>query len=386
MVEHSIQDRLKVAQLGMGWLPEQAGGLNRMYQGLVQHLPESGIDVRGLVCGSRNVATSTDGVVKGFAPADTFLPRRLLAVRSHFGALMKQWNPELVASHFSLYSYPILSKMDGKPHVVHFHGPWASESAVESDSSFGNALKKRIENAVYRRADHFIVLSEAFKNILVTDFGVDESKISLVPGGVDTNHFDPGVSLEEARSTLRLPSDRPILVTVRRLARRMGLSQLIESVDLVRNSLPDLFVVIVGKGPMAPELEEMISIRGLQDHVKLTGFVEERELPLYYRAANLSVMPTQALEGFGLTAVESLAAGTPVAVTPVGGLPEVVDGLSPNLIFENSTPESMADRLKDLLSGDLVMPDSDTCSSFAAEQYSWATVSDKTADVYRQCL
>ena len=78
----------------------------------------------------------------------------------------------------------------------------------------------------------------------------------------------------------------------------------------------------------------------MANHVRMLGSSRDADLPLYYRAADLSVVPTVALEGFGLVAAESLAAGCPALVTPVGGLPSVVADLSPDLVLEDATPDS----------------------------------------------
>ena len=116
----------------------------------------------------------------------------------------------------------------------------------------------------------------------------------------------------------------------------MGLSNLVDAMKQVIDREPDAILYIAGKGRLKAQLEAQIASHGLADHVKLLGFVTDAQLPLIYRAADLNVVPTLSLEGFGLVAAEALAAGTPSLVTPVGGLPEVVSGLSPDLVFASS--------------------------------------------------
>jgi len=93
-----------------------------------------------------------------------------------------------------------------------------------------------------------------------------------------------------------------------------------------------------------------------------------------------------ALEGFGLIAVESLAAGTPVLVTPVGGLPEVVSDLSTNLVLPGSGAEDLADGLAQALTGELTLPDDEACQSFARTRYDWPVIAVRTRDVYAEVL
>ncbi len=86
---------------------------------------------------------------------------------------------------------------------------------------------------------------------------------------------------------LNLPTDRPIVLTLRRLVRRMGLEDLVDAMATVRRSVPDALLLIVGRGTLDAELRERIAAIGLQDHVRLLGALPDARLPLVYRAADL---------------------------------------------------------------------------------------------------
>ncbi len=374
-------------QLGMSWFPEQAGnGLDRVYHALTQHLPTVGVGVRGLVAGSADVARTSEQRVQAFAPDTASLPERLWSMRQHVRHAVRQEPVDLVAAHFALYTLPVLDLLDDRPLVVHFHGPWAGESEAEEEHSLIVKIKAAIEKIVYRRGTRFIVLSDAFRRVLTTRYGIPKARVRIVPGRVGVDRFDTGLSREEARRRLGWPVERPILLSVRRLARRMGLENLIAAMRQVHRQVPDALLFIAGKGPLADELEARIAAAGLEQHVKLLGFIPEEELPLAYRAATLSVVPTVALEGFGLITVESLAAGTPVLVTPVGGLPEGVRELSPTLIFPDATSSSLSSRLVDALRGSLPLPSSHACQQYAREQFDWPVIAAKTRTVYEEVL
>jgi glycosyltransferase involved in cell wall biosynthesis len=120
--------------------------------------------------------------------------------------------------------------------------------------------------------------------------------------------------------------------------------------------------------------------------VRFLGSLPDGELPLAYRAAELTVVPTVALEGFGLIVVESLAAGTPVLVTPVGGLPETVARLSPCLVLPAAGPASLAEGLCDALAGRLALPDADTCRDYARAHYDWPVIADRIAAAYAEAM
>jgi glycosyltransferase involved in cell wall biosynthesis len=373
-------------QLGKSWFPEQAGsGLDRMFYGLCKHLPASGVDVRGLVAGSP-VLTGAPSSIQSFAPPSSSLLTRFSALRREVRAALDAHSFDLVASHFALYTAPALDHIRSLPHVIHFHGPWAGESAAEGEKQLAVYVKRMLERFVYRRGTRFIVLSHAFKQILASDYQIPHSAIDIVPGGVDIDRFATSVTPAEARERLSWPTDRPILLTVRRLAHRMGLDTLVEAMTAIVERVPDALLLIAGSGPLHSELNRRITAHDLEHHVQLLGFVPDEDLPFAYSAADVSVVPTRSLEGFGLTTIESLAAGTPVFVTPRGGLPEVVRDLDPALILEDSSAASLASRLGDALTGRLSLPSPAACRAYARDRYAWPVIAAQTRHVYEDLI
>jgi glycogen(starch) synthase len=376
---------LYALQLGMGWAASPAGnGLDRMFSGLADHLPGAGVNVSAWATGTDASPSESPHRVRLFAPASASLPQRLWAVRRSLQSRNALAGADLVASHFALYTAPVLDLIGDTPLVVHFHGPWAAESAVEGASGVEVRLKHWLERTVYRRADRFIVLSTAFRDVLATQYGVDPSRIRVVPGGVDVDRFMPTQSQNTARSAWGLCPHRPLVVAVRRLVQRVGLDSLIDAVDLLRDAEPDLLLLIAGKGPLANRLQHRIQEQGLTRHVRLLGFVPDADLPTLYRAADVSIVPSTAWEGFGLVAAESLAAGTPALVTPVGGLPEVVRPLSESLVLADHTPQALADGLKEAFRGGRPLPSSEDCYRHARTHFDWPVIAAQTHDVYAE--
>jgi glycogen synthase len=109
-------------------------------------------------------------------------------------------------------------------------------------------------------------------------------------------------------------------------------------------------------------------------------------LPMAYRAANLTVVPSVAFEGFGLTVVESLAAGTPALVTPVGGLPEVVRDLSPGLVLPAIGTSPLSEGLVTALTRESSLPDAEACRAYALARYDWSVIAGRVRGVYAEAL
>ncbi|MGC4031978.1 MAG: glycosyltransferase family 4 protein [Tepidisphaeraceae bacterium] len=380
-------EALTAVQVGAGWFSENPGGLDRYYHDLLDVLPEVGVQCRGLVVGTNAVEQETDGAVRTFALPDEPLLRRWRNARA---AVDRVWNSlpgsskKVLVTHFALYGYPLIKHHDGRPWVVHFHGPWAEESRREGGRRLVTWIKRRLEKSVYREADRIVVLSEAFRDLLCKTYGVPQERVDVIPGGVDLDRFADAAKTDraDARRSFGWPTNRPTVLSVRRLTNRMGLENLIDAIALVRERVPEVLCLIAGRGPLVETLAQKIDALRLDQAVQLLGFVSDEDLPLAYRAADVSIMPSESLEGFGLSAAESLAAGTPVLVTPVGGLPEVVRGLDERLVLPDSSTKAIADGLIAALTNPAALPGPEACLAYAAKTFDWQVIGRRIADVY----
>ena len=289
----------------------------------------------------------------------------------------------LLVSHFALYASALLPKLSRVPHVVHFQGPWSAESAVEGKGRLNVAVKHLVEKAVYSSADAFVTLSHSFRDILIKRYFIDPARIHVIPPAVDLERFRLG-DRQEARQRMEWPNDAVILVCIRRLARRMGLEVLIEAFRQVADTHPQSMLLLGGSGALRNELSQLIARYGLNHRVRLLGFIPDEELRTTYQAADLSIVPSQFLEGFGLTTLESLACGTPVLVTPEGGLPEAVKGLERNLVLPDRSSASMAEWLGRFLAGKTTLPSAEECRRYVEANFAWPIIAEKIRALYWQ--
>jgi glycosyltransferase involved in cell wall biosynthesis len=255
------------------------------------------------------------------------------------------------------------------------------------------AVRRWCERAVMRRCDRVIVLSEFMKERVQAVHGIDGRRLHVIPGAVDCERFKPADDPTGVRRRLGLPADRTILLAVRNLVPRMGLDQFVRAVAMVRDGMPGLLALIGGEGPLRVELERLVQHHGLKDHVRLLGFIPEDDLPHYYQAADVVVMPTAELEGFGLVTVEALACGTPVVGTPVGATPEILRGIDSALLTAGTRAEEIAESLRTIMKRFRANPDERaalTARGLAAvrARYTWdrhcAELADVLADVCRR--
>ena len=367
--------------VGIGWFPKTPGGLDRYVYELTHQLAASQDRVE--LCGVGLPETESNYSIKltNLAEPDIRLWERLWLIRSNF-LQQKSAKPDAINLHFALYSFPLLQVLPkGVPVTFSFHGPWALESKQEGSGKLSVFLKHWVEDRVYHRCDRFIVLSKAFGDILHQEYQIPWHKIHVIPGGVDLSRFQINRSRPEARSQMDWPQNRPIIFTARRLVRRVGLDKLLMAVATIKPQIPDIWLAIAGKGPLQADLQQQATDLGLNDNVKFLGFLPDDQLPIAYQAADLSVMPSQSLEGFGLAVLESLACGTPALCTPVGGMPEILEPFSPNLITASTDATAIAERLEKLLIGKVPMPSREACQEYAAKNFDWQNIAQKVRKV-----
>jgi glycosyltransferase involved in cell wall biosynthesis len=371
------QSPTTILLLGEAWFDSRPGGMNRYFRDLYVALGEWGADVQAIAFGE---APEGDPSARSCGPLGRPLPRRLLDyVRAARRTV--RGGATVVDCHFALYAAPLvaLGVLRRTRVVVHFHGPWAAESTVaRGRHPFRNRLKRAVEQLVYCRADVIIVLSEAFRDIVVRDYGASPEKVHVVPPGVEVRRFRP-TDRPAARHRFGIPNDHFAVVSVRRLDRRMGLDVLLDAWRELESRHFAGSLLIAGSGRERDDLERRRNALAYPERVQLLGRVEDEDLPELYGAADCSVVPTRALEGFGLVVLESLATGTPAIVTDVGGLPDGVRGLDPSLVLPAEDAGALANRLAAAAAGRL--PSRDAALAHA-RTFEWARVAERHLELF----
>ena len=265
------------------------------------------------------------------------------------------------------------------PKVYWFISPWAAEWKASNPDAhfvsriFNTTFRNRMEDLALQGSDAVFVESEFIRRELKAHHRkVPDRKVTLIPGAVDLTRFAPDGTREQNRARFGI-GPGPVALTVRRLVERMGIDLLIRAAAEV----PGLQVVIGGDGPLRAELEGLAA--SLKVPAKFLGYVRDEDLPALYRSADLFVLPTRALEGFGLVAIEAMACGTPAMGTPVGAIPEVLGPLK--MVFDDSTPQAIAGGIRRFLAerdGSLGA----RCRAHVAAHYDWAKVVERVEQVF----
>lgn len=187
---------------------------------------------------------------------------------------------------------------------------------------------------------------------LLKDLGAAEETIVTVPNGTDPNRFRP-MMVDDLKERHGI-SNRPIILSVGRLAPRKGFDTVIEALPQILHEFPKLCYVLVGDGPDRGRLEGLVQKEGLQGSVKFIGRVDWAELPKWHNVADVFVTPSRnappSVEGFGIVFLEANACGKPVIGARTGGIPDAVLDGETGLLVEADRPNELAAALHTLLS------------------------------------
>jgi glycosyltransferase involved in cell wall biosynthesis len=361
--------------VGLATFDQMTGGSARYLSGLAASMRVLGHDVEVVTAATHVRASgySERGLLGQIARS---LRRLVLVIPRSFAAVLRR-RPETVNVHFALDGIGAVlgARVTGARVVVNFQGPWAAEAVatgVRGRWRLSTSVRRAIETWVYRRADACIVLSTAFRDLLVETYGVRAARVTVIPPGIDHARFAPRAS------TVR-PGTKPFtVVSVRRLVPRMGLDIAIEALALLPTDL-DARLLIAGSGPEQQRLEGLARQRGVEDRVALLGRVPDDELPSLYHGADACIVPSRELEGFGYVALEALAAGVPVIASATGGLVDLLQPLEPRWLCP-ADPTSFAQVLTELATDPGRFPSRAQCSAYAI-RFDWPQITDRVVRV-----
>ena len=366
------------------YFPDVAGGGNRVAFDVARQLVAGGHDVALLCEGipGKPQSERLDGIhVLRYTVSrlDLDLSRRhQRAARKTLQKALADWTPELLWGHMPLQMAAMMDCFPDVPMTYTMHSPVAVESMeAESGVAFGlgRAFKSKILLNIERRcceaASVITVRSEFTKSEIQRLHGAAvAAKAKLVPGWADIHLFHVAPSRSGAKSELEWPAEKTVFFTVRRFVPRMGLDRLVSAAGMLRDQGLDFHLYIAGKGPLRAEIESQIARLDLETRVRLVGSVSEQQLALMYSAADAFVIPTRALECFGLVAVEAMSAGTPVLSTPVGALPEIINRIEPKWLARDNSAEGIAHLMKSFVEQKVPRHSAHELRRFVEDNYS----------------
>jgi phosphatidylinositol alpha-1,6-mannosyltransferase len=270
------------------------------------------------------------------------------------------------------------ARVQNKPYVLIQNNPFI-------EYRFPLNIVQRVADATLARytvgsADRLLAISE-FTARYVKRLAPGR-EVTVMHLGTDVERFSPVDAAERAaiRRRLDLPVDGFIALTVRRLFYRNGLDTLLDAATQVRG-LAGVHVVIGGTGPEHAEIKQRIAGDGLAN-VHLVGYIPDADLPDYYRAADVFILPTRTAEGFGLVLMEAAASGIPSIATDSGAPREVVDDGVTGLLVPPGAPDALASAITTLYRSPELLSQMGRAALTRSASFTW----DRSIDTLERVL
>ncbi len=230
-----------------------------------------------------------------------------------------------------------------------------------------------------------IVNSNYMKRELQSLFGLPFEKINVVPNGINVNMFS-GIERDyDFRRQYALDNEK-IILFMGRLVYEKGVQHLISAMPKILAGYHDAKLVIAGKGGMIDELKAQVNSMGISNKVYFTGYMDSKQVCKMYKCADVSVFPST-YEPFGIVALEAMLSGTPVVVSDIGGLNEIVTHGENGMKSYAGNPNSIADSILELLyNPQLSQEVVKKAKTMVKNEYTWAKIAQDTHFTYQKAI
>ena len=292
---------------------------------------------------------------------------RYLAIHSHYW--LSGWAGSRLAAAI------------GTPQVVTFH----TLSRIKLQSRSGEqepAVRQETEERIIAEADCVVAFSPHERDAMVRLYGADRNQVSLIPCGVDLSRFRP-IGRTEARQQLGLNGHK-VMLYVGRIEPLKGADLLLHAAASLESEEGVQVLVVGSDADGSGELERLHQLSDelqLGDTVEFVGRVPQDRLALYYSAADVCVVPSF-YESFGLAALESMACGTPVVASRVGGLSTIVQHGRTGYLKSWRCPEAFAQSLEMIMANEDLRDSMGRAARNRAETLSWDQVAGRLLALY----
>lgn len=201
-----------------------------------------------------------------------------------------------------------------------------------------------VERGLASLTDRWICVSEAERDALLAAGIVDPCKVQVIRNGIDISRFAAvEVNLPEMKAELGLPDDAYVTTTICRLFRPRDFDTLLLAFQEIAREIPSARLLIVGDGPLRPEIERQIAHLQLGGQVRLLGM--RRDVPRLLRASNVLLLSSRGWEGLPLTVLEAMASGLPVVASDVGGTREALLDGKTGYLFTPGSVKALVERV-----------------------------------------
>lgn len=228
--------------------------------------------------------------------------------------------------------------------------------------------------------DKIIVVNKDWKRAFVNTrniLKIHEKKITAIPNGISTEIFKPINVTREANSLI-------FVSVLDKYHEFKGLDYLLQAIQIVKKTIPNIKLTIVGEGELKAKYQLESKKMGLEKNIVFIGKADQAELPKLYSSASLFILPSTEIEGFGIVAIEALACGTPVVVSEIVGISEDVANHSLGKVVKPRDAAGLAQSVEELLGNPkLIQEMGQRGKKFVEDNYTWTKIANNINSVYQ---
>lgn len=268
----------------------------------------------------------------------------------------------------------LVARLTLHPVVIYAHG--------EELTTWGHGGKYKAMRFALRHANRVIANSEYTRDALIR-MDVDPASITLIYPGVDVTRFHPGLACAELRQSVGVRDAGKLILSVGRLSRRKGFDQVIQALPALIQAGLDIQYALIGIGEDYDYLSDLARKHGVADRVHLLGHVSPGDLPRWYNACDVFIMPNREIngdtEGFGMVFIEAAACGKPAIAGQAGGTgAAVVDGVTGFRVDGTDTAAVTIALQRILENTQYAQQIGNRALARAIKRFDWSVVAEKT--------
>ena len=272
------------------------------------------------------------------------------------------------------------------PHITTFHTLGAVKNLVCRPESEPE-LRIAAERGLVTACDRVLVTSDRERENLIRYYDAEAARIAVAPCGVNLDMFHP-MGRDSARQRIGADPDQKLLLYVGRFAPEKGLDRLLQAVARLAHIQKLRLIVVGGDGEQDAAYRRMLELSrscGIAHRVTFTGRIGQADLPPYYCAADLLVLPSS-YESFGMVALEALACGTPVVATRVGAMEDLLREAGNGRLVPDLRPSSLTEAMESLLRNPAAPEQVAETIRGSVARYNWPRVAADVLAVYHGSL
>ena len=387
---------MKILMLTWEYPPRIVGGIARVVNDLSKRLIKDGHDVTVVTYREGNAPYFEDDKGVKVYRVDNFMINP-----NNFIDWIMQMNFNMIAK-----ANEIIAK-EGAFDVIHAHDWLVAYAAKTLKNSYDipivstiHATESGRNSGIHDETQRYIndtewmltyesteviVNSNYMKRELQSLFGLPFEKINVIPNGININMFNGVEKDYDFRRKYALDNEK-IILFMGRLVYEKGVQHLISAMPKILAGYHDAKLVIAGKGGMLDELRAQVNSLGISNKVYFTGYMDSKQVCKMYKCADVSVFPST-YEPFGIVALEAMLSGTPVVVSDIGGLNEIVEHGVDGMKSYAGNPNSLADSILALLyNPQLADSVVKKAKAKVKNEFNWAKIAQDTHFAYQKAI